>query len=73
MSRGLRALDERTRDFFGGPGLGFLTLVVAIAFVIPGIGAMAGLDGFGVAFVLVAVAVCLVGVSRVLRRLRDAR
>lgn len=69
MGNWLRKVDRRTRDFFGGPGIGFLAVLGAFFFVVPGIGKMAGLDAFGIAVVLAGIAICIIAAGRVHRRL----
>ncbi|KZF09253.1 hypothetical protein A2J03_02975 [Rhodococcus sp. EPR-157] len=72
MGKGFRALDARTRSFFGGPGVALFVVVAAFFFIAPGIGKAAGLDALSIALFFVGLAVCIIAVSRVCRRLRKS-
>lgn len=69
MSNRAHEANERTRTFFGGPGIGTLAMFGAFFFVVPGIGKVAGLDEVSIALLLAGLAVCIVAVSRVRKRL----
>lgn len=69
MSNRAHEANERTRTFFGGPGIGTLAMFGAFFFVVPGIGKVAGLDELSIALLLAGLAVCIVAVGRVRKRL----
>ena len=73
MSNRAHEANERTRRYFGGPGIGTLAMFGAFFFVVPGIGKVAGLDVFSIALLLAGLAVCIVAVSRVRKRLIGKR
>ncbi len=73
MSDRLRTLDDRTRAFFGGPGIAVLAVVTVFVLVVPGLAKMSGLDGFGTAVVMAAAAIVMVGAVRLWQRTRGDR
>lgn len=63
MSEPVLKADRRTREFFGGPGLGVIALVVVAAVVIPVSVSASGWSTFSTAAVLYSVAIAAVVIA----------
>ncbi|OZC79870.1 hypothetical protein CH282_19655 [Rhodococcus sp. 06-418-1B] len=68
MNDALLRADRRTKDFFGGPGLGVIALVVVVAVAVPVVVSSAGWSTFGAAAVVYAVAIVAATLALAIRR-----